>query len=705
MATVTAAVLAGTTAPAALAADDCPNAAVRAQQQSQHLPNCMAYERVSPADKNGAGASPNLVIRQDGNALLFGMNSGVEDSQGFILGHFQASRGSDGWGTTSLSPKFDQRIPILQDGAKPVAWSEDLDRVALTTRYPIASRDIGTVGPPINNGSEDIYIREPDGSFTWVHPNPTAGDAAGQPVSVVGASPDLERMVLSTARPFDPRAAGATGEHLYVWSAQRTTLATVLPDGSVPTDVPTQLYNVPTRAASADGRRVAFTVDSNDPRLYVRYNADDPATAVTREVAVGPNGERCSSDGTAQLRGLSNDGSKLLFGCSSAILPGGPTNGLYVRDLDGGPGAVRLIGSVSASSSILGANDDFSRLYLNAGSSAYLIRDGVAELIARTVAGGTQTTFYRYAASPNGEYLAIQSDHDFGLPGVGIGAPDEMQAYLYSASTGELRCISCRQDGSTTDGYGGIRMGVSNVWSGEVTTPVGDNGAVAFASTVGLDPADTNGIQDAYAWIDGKQVLLSSGRGSEPSTTTGTAVGGTAFVFTTADPLVPDDRDGRSYDVYMARAEGGYLLPDPPAACTANCKTPGPGVSNGPSVGTQDFLGRGNLVEETPQAAPRATASLTASRSVKGSSATVRVKVSRAGSIRVSGGGLRQATVKATKAGTYRVKVRLSAFGAAQQKKRGRVVTKITARFTPESGASAQARKTVTFTAAKKGGR
>src|ERR1700754_3544415 len=44
----------GCAAPATAAAGDaCPNAAVRAQQGSGFLPDCRAYERVSPAEKAG----------------------------------------------------------------------------------------------------------------------------------------------------------------------------------------------------------------------------------------------------------------------------------------------------------------------------------------------------------------------------------------------------------------------------------------------------------------------------------------------------------------------------------------------------------------------------------------------------------------------------------------------------------------------------
>src|SRR4051812_34774972 len=41
-------------APAAAPADPgCPNGAIRDQQHSTYLPQCRAYEQVSPVDKNG----------------------------------------------------------------------------------------------------------------------------------------------------------------------------------------------------------------------------------------------------------------------------------------------------------------------------------------------------------------------------------------------------------------------------------------------------------------------------------------------------------------------------------------------------------------------------------------------------------------------------------------------------------------------------
>jgi len=45
----------GSSAPsAALAEGACPNEAIRQEQSSTFLPDCRAYEMVSPVDKNGA---------------------------------------------------------------------------------------------------------------------------------------------------------------------------------------------------------------------------------------------------------------------------------------------------------------------------------------------------------------------------------------------------------------------------------------------------------------------------------------------------------------------------------------------------------------------------------------------------------------------------------------------------------------------------
>lgn len=456
------------------------------------------------------------------------------------------------------------------------------------------------------------------------------------------------------------------------------------------------------RAASADGRRIAFTVGGDaGNRVYVRFNADDPATAVTREVAVGPNGETCTA---AVLIGLSDDGTKLLFQCSNALVPGAPADGLYLRDLDGGSSAVRSVGTAGYYPSIIGATPDFSRVYLRGpDASAVLLRSGGQVTQVVTPLSGDFPLNFAFV-SPDGEYLAFDSTNDFGFD---RGASDSYQVYRYALGTGELDCVSCRADGSPTTGPAQIGKGIANaILPGKVPNPVTNAGTVGFTTEEGLDPRDTNGVPDAYAWIDGRYVLLTDGRNREPSTSMGGSPDGRSFLVASAAALAADDADGGGFDLYMARPNGGFLVPDAPAPCTANCQDPAAERPAAPGVGSVDFLGRGNLLEAAAAPAKRTTVALTTAAKLKGSRLTVRVKVSGAGSIRLSGTGLRQATVKTKKAGTYSVTVRLSAYGLAQQRKRGRLVTRATARFTPVAGASVQAGRSLTVaTTKKKGGR
>lgn len=700
---------AGVSAPAALAADDCPNAAVRSQQGVRHLPNCMAYEKVTPANKGGE--TPGMIqITEDGGGITFMLNAGIEDAPSFVAARYRSLRSADGrWTTNALMPAMDGPVlpSVLNAASDPEAVTADLSRMVFTIGYGVDPNDQGIANAVSNAGTKDQYLREPDGTFRWLVPDPSAVDTSTFNVTFAAASHDLQRVLVGTKRPWDPRATSAS-EQLYLWTDGGTHLVSELPDGSLATAIPTDSYGIDKSRlrASADARRVAFLDNpGGDTKLYVRFDADDPAAAFTREVAVGPNGEECSGP---VLKALSADGSQVAFDCRTATLPGGLAPGLYVRDLDGGPSAIRRVGDIGAE---VVATDDFSRLYVtgvDGSGAAYLVRDGGAPQPVATPVSGTQID--PPEMSDDGEYVVFASSSDFGLPGVNRVQPNGRQIYRYSARSGELTCVSCRPDGAPTDGvasFDPVDLGADTGGGGAAKSgmrPVGTDGAVVFSSTSALVPADTNGKVDAYAWIDGRAVLLSGGQQSLAAVAQGASSDGSSLFFRTTTSLVPDDRDGGQYDLYVARVNGGTLVDEPAAPCRTNCQGPGPQRPGLPNVGTSAFVGPGNLVEQATTPG-KASAALTVARTVRGTRTTVRVKVSRAGSVRVSGVGLRRATLKAKKAGTYRVAVRLSSHGAKQQRKRGRLATRVTARFTPESGAPVSARKAVTFTATKKGGR
>lgn len=704
--------LAAVTAPVA-AAETCANEAVRVQQSATHLPNCRAYEKITPDSKSGETPG-TMQITEDGSGLTFALNAGIADAKSFVGGRYRSLRSPDGrWATTALMPAMDgpvlPQLNAASDG--PYAGTPDLSRSVLSTTYAIDPNDQGVVIPAVSLGTRDVFVREPDGGYRWLVPDPSVPDTSTADVFFAAASSDLERVVVGTTRPWDARVTDSFVNHLYVWTAHGTQLVTVLPNGDPATGLPAGEANDGTISggteASADARRIAFVDDggAGDGRLYVRFNADDPATAFTREVGLAPDGETCT--GAAGPK-LSADGKHIVFSCYNRSLPGDPALRTYVRDLDGGADAVRLLGE--GNGRVAGANADFSRVYLtglNGTDGLYLSRDGgEAQPVAVPVSG---TGISSARASVDGEYVAFDSTGDFGLPGVDHGSLVGGQAYLYAARTGTLTCVSCRQDGGTTDGVGSLRGddvgggigGGGNVLYG--MRPVSTRGTVTFSSTSALVPEDTNRQADAYAWVDGRAVLLSSGQSPRTSVAQGGSADGSSFFFRSTDALVPDDRDGGQYDLYAARVNGGVLVPESPAPCTSNCQGPSPERPAAQATGTTEPGGGGNAAPKRRVPTPRTTVTVSGPTSVRGSQATVRVKVSRAGSIRTSGRGLRTATVRATKAGTYRVTVRLSATGVKQQRTRGRLATRVAARFAPKSGVSVSASRSVTFTSRKSG--
>lgn len=91
--------------------------------------------------------------------------------------------------------------------------------------------------------------------------------------------------------------------------------------------------------------------------------------------------------------------------------------------------------------------------------------------------------------------------------------------------------------------------------------------------------------------------------------------------------------------------------------------------------------------------------SYTATGKVKGSTATLSLKVPGPGSITVTGGSVKKATAHAGKAGTTSVKVSLSSAGKKSVKRHKKLTVSLTVRFTPTGGSTAIKTVKVTFKA------
>lgn len=198
----------------ALAESACPNESIRAEAHSLALPECRAYELVTPPFKEGwppvadaIAEGPEGMVRATGES--FGIFAGAEGENGLTTTYL-FTRGRAGWTASATAPPASR-----YDDAGLTMSSADLAR--------------GLWQLPINGQAEENtisskefapYRREADGELELVGPQlpataPPATRTAGQAASVVGASSDLSRVLLSIN-------ATAEGSASALWSGDET---------------------------------------------------------------------------------------------------------------------------------------------------------------------------------------------------------------------------------------------------------------------------------------------------------------------------------------------------------------------------------------------------------------------------------------------------------------------------------------------------
>jgi hypothetical protein len=151
-----------TAAPPVVEPETCPNATIREEQHSTFLPDCRAYEQVSPVDKNGGDIIPSpghLQAAVDGDAIKFASLVGFGDVVGSnTTVEYIARRGSGGWATHSITPSLDTG-EFLGDAVLggyasfyPGDFSADLSRAVFLSKSPL--------GETPENGGPNLYLRQ-----------------------------------------------------------------------------------------------------------------------------------------------------------------------------------------------------------------------------------------------------------------------------------------------------------------------------------------------------------------------------------------------------------------------------------------------------------------------------------------------------------------------------------------------------------------
>ncbi len=170
----------------------CPNEQLRAEQPyGLGLPDCRAYEMVSPVDTEGQDATNAFSLEQaraavSGEAVVYSSAGDFANATGAdVADAFLSRREVGGWSTQGITP--------LQDATKlnaAVAYGASVFTPELTGG--IASTEASLTGEA-TPGNIGLYVNDfADGSYTFV--GETAGGDDGE---LAGASTDLSHVVFS----------------------------------------------------------------------------------------------------------------------------------------------------------------------------------------------------------------------------------------------------------------------------------------------------------------------------------------------------------------------------------------------------------------------------------------------------------------------------------------------------------------------------
>jgi hypothetical protein len=308
------------------AAETCPNAQARTEQPyGQTLPDCRAYELVSPLDKddNGVEAANSRASVSDepsgseASALAYTSKGSFSEPQGSKkTSRYISRRAADGWSTQNVTP------PAVAYESGRVPFSTLLFTPGLSTGL-LESEDVPLVHDGELPGYDNLYVADlatTQASYqTVTNVNPPGAPPytqAEQGPKPVGVSTDLSRVVFEQGANLTANAEG-NGEHVYDWTNGKLSLVDVPPPGTkfehedqagapgntnLPEDGDTW------HAVSANGLRVFFTAgkgnDESEGQLYVRENPERPPVDGS-ECAVP--GDACTVEVSASQRTIIPD--------------------------------------------------------------------------------------------------------------------------------------------------------------------------------------------------------------------------------------------------------------------------------------------------------------------------------------------------------------------------------------------------------------
>jgi hypothetical protein len=171
------------------------------------------------------------------------------------------------------------------------------------------------------------------------------------------------------------------------------------------------------------------------------------------------------------------------------------------------------------------------------------------------------------------------------------------EMYTYDRTSGTLTCVSCKPDGTPP---------AHDVKASQDGLFMSEDGRAFFYTKDALVPADSNGLNDVYEFVNGSPRLISSGIDNVDKSVFGEAglvgvsANGIDVYFASFQPLVEEDKNGGFLRFYDARSGGGFPHSPRVAPCAAadECHGEGSRAVTLPKIGSTAELGqRGNSVK------------------------------------------------------------------------------------------------------------
>jgi hypothetical protein len=315
---------------------------------SSLLPECRAYELVSPPYKEGLPMEPldgMFAVSPEGTNLIassMGAFAGTEEDALDRYSHsegatYELSRGTTGWQPSSLGPSASQY-------ASAAFYDAGADLTGTLW-------GLSTLSQP--EGASDLYLERPRGTFIEIGaptPNPDTTNAGEY--SYAGASADLSRVLFTTEAgyrwPFDATNEDASTLYEYLGtgnsapalvgvsgapgSTELVSQCGTLLGSSTPSQPDGSMYN----AISANGTRVFFTAVGQDrnacagqePPVDELFAREETSSEQEQTVSISePSLSYCSNAPSppcadANFEGASQDGSIVYFTSTQRLLAG-----------------------------------------------------------------------------------------------------------------------------------------------------------------------------------------------------------------------------------------------------------------------------------------------------------------------------------------------------------------------------------------------